>query len=214
MTGAILAEMLYASDNALIESALPDSGTLRRAKKKQREAKTLAVRVLSSLVLLGALALLIARCALHIENKKRSGIASRRLSDHHLRSHDSSEPSTSSPSSDPEFHLPSYEEACTHQHAISVADEETEGGEGDRLPSYEEACSQSPPGSSGCVVDRQRASYRVSYNISKICRVKFLLKGQRNSVQYLWAYIILLIFSKRVLTKAGQMRVYVPFRET
>lgn len=82
MTGAILAEMLYASDNALIESALPDSGTLRRAKKKQREAKTLAVRVLSSLVLLGALALLIARCALHIENKKRSGIASRRLSDH------------------------------------------------------------------------------------------------------------------------------------
>lgn len=67
-----------------------------------------------------------------------------------MRSHDSSEPSTSSPSSDPEFHLPSYEEACTHQHAISVADEETEGGEGDRLPSYEEACSQSPPGSSGC----------------------------------------------------------------
>lgn len=81
MTGAMLSETLYSPDNILIESALPYSGTLRSSKNNQREAKALAVRVLSSLVLLSALALLIARCALHIKNKKRSGIASRRLSD-------------------------------------------------------------------------------------------------------------------------------------
>ncbi|CDJ65668.1 hypothetical protein, conserved [Eimeria necatrix] len=218
MTGAMLSETLYSPDNILIESALPYSGTLRSSKNNQREAKALAVRVLSSLVLLSALALLIARCALHIKNKKRSGIASRRLSDQHSHSQDSNEPSTSSSSNDSEFRLPSYEEACTQQHNI-IDDNEDVGAHGewggDRLPSYEEACSDSPPGTSGCAVERQRLSYSVSYNISKICRVTLLFKGQEfGAVMMGLHYTVVILQEVSVLMQAGQMRVYVPFSET